>query len=40
MIKIANKVIPENFLAVRKLWEIHPYKPTIEKRCELFDVRW
>ena len=30
MIIITNEVIPENLVVVRELWEIHPYKPTIE----------
>ena len=34
MIMIANKVIPENLALVHELWEIHPYKPTIEERTE------
>ena len=30
MIMITNEVIPENLVVVRQLWEILPYKPTIE----------
>ena len=29
---ITNEDIPENLVVVRKLCEIHPYKPTIEQR--------
>ena len=30
MIMIRKEVIPENLVVARQLWEIHPYKPTIE----------
>ena len=40
MIMIANEVIPENSIVVRKLWEIHPYKPVIEGRTALLDGRF
>ena len=40
MIKIANKVIPENLVVVHQLREIHPNKPTIKEHTALLDGRF